>query len=281
MKSILCMALEGILVLTLFGVLGMHSAFASDFFHSHSEPHGYRKGWFWYHDRDVAKVEKEKKAKKKQAQLNQKQLFDPNHLEDPNKQMEEIRKAVKTARNRAVIAPTDENVHQYIQMQNQVAQQAQTFQKVWGEVLLNHPEDNYSIKHPTNAVGVSVSQDIQYAHDDRVIQHFAQTTGLFFFYRSTCPYCQRFAPILRRFVDEYHIPVVAITTDGISLPEFPNSVADQGQSRKFNVTVEPAVFAVNPKTHKAYPVAWGLVSEETLKSNIVNVAKAEGALWKN
>jgi hypothetical protein len=44
------------------------------------------------------------------------------------------------------------------------------------------------------------------------------------------------------------------------------------------VTVEPSLFAVDPYTHRAFPVAYGLISEEELKQHIINIVRQrEGA----
>ncbi len=70
----------------------------------------------------------------------------------------------------------------------------------------------------------------------------------------------------------YGIKVIPITTDGISLPEFPNSFTNQGQAQKFHVTVEPSLFAVNPYTNKAFPITYGLISLTDLKKRILDIA---------
>ncbi|WP_328585588.1 conjugal transfer protein TraF, partial [Legionella bozemanae] len=41
-----------------------------------------------------------------------------------------------------------------------------------------------------------------------------------FIYRSTCPHCHQFAPILRDFASSFHIPVEAYSLDGESLDGF-------------------------------------------------------------
>ena len=55
------------------------------------------------------------------------------------------------------------------------------------------------------------------------------------------------------------------------MPEFPDSKHDSGQAEKFHVTVEPSLYAVDPKSQKAYPVAFGLTSETELQNNIYNI----------
>ena len=56
--------------------------------------------------------------------------------------------------------------------------------------------------------------------------------------------------------------MIPITTDGISLPEFPESHPDQGQALRLKVTVEPALFTADPHTHRIIPVSYELLSED-------------------
>ncbi len=133
--------------------------------------------------------------------------------------------------------------------------------------LLNQHELENTLSHSTNDAHLQAEYD-----QESIIKELAKKNGLFFFYRSTCPYCKRFAPVVKRFAETYGIVVVPITTDGISLPEFPHSYINQRQSERFHVTVEPALFLVNPYTHQAVAIAYGLVSEAELRKNILDVA---------
>ena len=215
----------------------------------------HEKGWHWY---------EEPPAPEKPEQV--------STPTDPTEQMNAVRATVTRALNQAILEPTEENVSTYIALQNQVSHQSGQFANVWQKVLLDQPNLNYSLIHPTNQIGSQIDTDSQHAKEDQAIAKLASETGLFFFYHSTCPYCQRFAPILKDFSTRYGITVIPVTTDGISLPEFPNSKVDAGQARKFNVTVEPALFAVNPYTHRAYPVSYGLLTESDLRKRILDLA---------
>ena len=136
---------------------------------------------------------------------------------------------------------------------------------------MTHPELNYSLDHPTNQVGIQIYQEEESKKKDTAIQVFKKQYGLFFFYKSTCPYCKRFAPILASFALRYGLAIIPITLDGIPLPEFPNTRNDTGQASKFHVSMTPALFAVNPYTQKAFPVAYGLTSETELRDNIYKI----------
>jgi len=224
----------------------------------------YRRGWHWYEEKITTPEESTKEMQEKPE--------NGNNSEDPSEKMKLTRETIQRALDKAVLNPTKENVTEYIKLQNQLSSQASRFQHQWQAALLEHPEEDYSVQHPTNTVGRQVEIEAEKKSEEAVLRELAKNSGLFFFYRSTCPYCRRFAPIVRNFSENYHIPVVAVTTDGVALPEFPDSVPDRGQAARFNVQAEPALFAVNPYTHKAFPIAYGLTSEDEIRRNLLNIA---------
>lgn len=210
-------------------------------------------GWFWFDD----------------PKPSHKTL--PNQIgQTPAQQMDTARAKLKESLDKAILDPTPDNVKAYIALQNQLSEQSNRFANAWQKVVNDNPTLNYSIEHPTNNAALQVYHQTESQKKANIMQRFAERAGLFFFYRSTCPYCQRFAPIVKHFSETYHITVVPITTDGVSLPEFPNSRQDTGQAQQFNVTVEPALYAVDPITQKAFPVAFGLTSESELLDHIYN-----------
>lgn len=241
-------------ILLSISLCGYGFAFETGYFSEHA------KGWHWYHD-----------PKKYQDTMDEEAL-----TQDPIFQMHTIREKVDRALNQAVLHPSKETVRDYIHLQNQVNHQSEKFEKYWKSILLDHPDMDYSIKHPTNNAAKQIEYKEDSSREEKLIRELAQKSGLFFFYRSSCPYCVRFAPIVKDFAETYGITVIPITTDGISLPEFPHSYPDQGQAEKFHVQVEPALFAVNPYTKKAFPVAYGLTSEVDLKRRIVDIATKFG-----
>jgi conjugal transfer pilus assembly protein TraF len=212
-------------------------------------------GWHWYDDPIDEDINENEKVSS-----------------DPTEQMSVVRATIKRALDKAVISPTQDNVKDYISLQNQLMAQSGRFSETWKEILLGNPALDYSLVHPTNNMARQIESDQTNLKEEAAIRTLAKQSGLFFFYHSTCPYCQKFAPILKSFTERHHITVIPITTDGISLPEYPDSFIDKGQKETFHVTVEPALFAVNPYTKQAYPVSYGLMSETDLKKRILEIA---------
>ncbi len=221
---------------------------------SYADENGYfnehAKGWHWYNDPKESDDEN-------------------NNEEDPNAQMNAVRATVQRALNNAVLHPTQENVRNYIVIQNELANHANQFNHSWQAVLLQNPELNYSLLHPTNNLAKQVEYDQHHVAEEKIVRSLAKDYQLYFFYRSTCPYCQRFAPIVKDFGTTYGFNILPISTDGIPLPEFPDSYTDQGEAQIYNVTVEPTLFLVNPSTHKAIRIATGLTSQSEIKKNIM------------
>lgn len=223
----------------------------TDFYTEHSE------GWHWYQD-------PQKLSKQTAKQNNGKAV-------DPVKAMKQLHKMLNAALDRAILFPTDQNVKNYMALQNLVTQRAAVFTAKWKQVLLNDPKLDYSVKHPTSSIGREIYLNQYRQKEDNAIHEFAQHEGLFFFYRGDCPYCHRFAPILKEFSEKYNIRVIPITLGAGFLPEFPNSRVDHGQAALLHVQVYPSLFAVNPKNKKIIPVAYGLMSEQALRQRILNI----------
>jgi conjugal transfer pilus assembly protein TraF len=227
--------------------------FAGDYYSQHAV------GWHWY---DGPKESEKKKIKKPESRPAQ---------SDPNAVVATARQKITTALNKVIAEPTITNLEHYIRLQEQLNDRAEKVSNLWEQVLLKNPQLNYSLTHPTNNVALQVYHEQQSQEKENAIRLFARQSGLFFFYRSTCQYCQRFAPILHSFAKHYGITIIPITLDGVALPEFPQSKTDSGQATKFHVTMTPSLFAVNPTTQKAFPIAYGLTSETELRDNIYKI----------
>lgn len=237
------------ILLVIFWLIILHnkSAIAEIFYVDHAQ------GWHWYNNKEETE--------------------NPAAEENPSKQMSVLKATIQQALDKAVLYPTDENVKNYIALQNKISNQSSNFANIWQKVLLENPDLNYALIHPTNTLAKQVDLDMQRKKEDDAITKLAQESGLFFFYSSSCGYCRKFAPIVKSFAKSYNMAIIPITIDGIALPEFPNSRINQGQATKFKVTVEPSLFAVNPYTQKAYPISQGLISESDLRARILDITQ--------
>lgn len=111
-------------------------------------------------------------------------------------------------------------------------------------------------------------------NQEETLKQLPQKNGFFFFFSSSCPHCQRFSPVLKQVAQHYGFDVVAISMDGGYLPEFPDAVLDEGQSKVFQVSVFPSLFLVNPKGEKAHLVTEGAIGEEELAQRLIKISQS-------
>ncbi len=103
------------------------------------------------------------------------------------------------------------------------------------------------------------------AFSDETVTVYSQNNSpreaFILFYMASCPHCQRFDPVLKAYAVKHHIPVLAYTLDGRSLPSFPQSVLpSQAEMNRFfpnGHPVVPTLFLMNLDQHKIMPVLQG------------------------
>ncbi|MFN7096898.1 MAG: type-F conjugative transfer system pilin assembly protein TraF [Gammaproteobacteria bacterium] len=247
-----------IYIMTAFSLTSMIvAAYAdTDFFDSHAQ------GWHWY------VPEPQDTSIQKNSSPN---VTAVQSSIDPLAQVQAISKAVNEAKAEAVLNPTPENVARYIALQNAVTQNAAKFGQAWQQVIWQNPSLNYSLNHPTSQIAKDAYLDSQRQQDNTTLKQIAGQYGLFFFFAGSCPYCHRFAPIVKDLQTQYGFSVIPVSLDGGGLPQYPSPQRDSGQAAKFAVTRWPALFLVDPAKKQIIPVTYGLISEDELTSRIVTL----------
>ncbi len=227
------------------------------FFDTHAE------GWHWY-------APEPKEEEKKSAPT---PTTNPStsQSDDPLSQMATVTKAVNEAKAEAVLNPTPENVANYIAIQNAVTQNAAKFSQTWQQVIWQNPNLNYSLNHPTSQIAKDAYLDTKRQANTTELKRIANQYGLFFFFAGSCPYCHRFAPIIKDLQTQYGFSVIPISLDGGGLPEYPNPQHDNGQAQKFGVTRWPSLFLVNPDKRQIIPITYGLIGEDELTNRLVTL----------
>lgn len=234
--------------------------FASSLLYAHPKNFylDHAQGWHWYAREDQEAQQKEKNESNPEKEINEK--------------MDRLTREYDTARKLMILNPTEENVKAFIVLEQQLFNRADQVSNAWKRVLLSYPELDYNLVNPGNSLARRIQTEEISKKEEASIRLLAKTSGLFFFYSSRCSYCQGFAPTVKLFADSYQIKIIPVTLDGKSLPSFPESFVDQGQAARFHVKALPALFAVNPKAQKAFPIAYGLISLTDLRRKILEVS---------
>ena len=220
-------------------------------------------GWHWYNE--IYPEDKKEKAEKDGS-------YERNKKESALMQMDLLRQAVREAKARAILYPTVENMRSYLILQNFVTNQAGLFTQIWKKTLLEYPELDYSILHPTqnNAQHIIYAENIR--KEKEAIKSFSEKYGLFFFYRGNEALDKALAPTIKGFSRENNISLIPISVDGKPIDIFATNHINNGQAEKLGIKHFPALILVDPKNQKVIPINYGFISDSGLHRRFLQVA---------
>ena len=164
----------------------------------------------------------------------------------------------------------DERV--FLALQDYWLREATAHGRLNQKTLLYYPQYDYSVTHPTSTMGTQLHDSLRERKRTVAIHQLGKTHGLLFFYRASNAYDQKQIPIVRDFCKTHAMSLIPVSVDGAISPDIPNSRLDHGQAERLGVRYFPALLLVNPKTNKTMPLAFGLTTQDVLKTRLVAVA---------
>jgi len=220
-----------------------------------------QEGWFWY--RDPAPMTR-RPIVKRAVSRQQQALTDFVAMQQ---RLEDLKRV-------AVMNPTNDNLTAYMRYQRWVMDKSARFAERWQRLVWSVPDLDYGVTgRPTNAMAINVFDDQRRDSDADTVRNLAATHGLIFVFRSDCPFCHRFAPILKRFEQAFGMTVLAVSLDGAALPEYPDARPDNGIAARLNPSAVPALYLTAPATRQIEPVGFGLMSLSELVERIATLAR--------
>lgn len=225
-------------------------------------------GWNFYCDK---KQKKQKLENKKQSEI--KESLTKGEI--ATKKIEAIRKKHDELLNIATIEPTEENIKAYIEYNQKILDSSSYFAEVATRAIWQNPEINYSLKRPVNSVGKRTWIDNRNKKQEQTALKLNERYGMFFLYRSDCPYCHAYSPVLKDFSNKYNIKVMAISLNGGKLKDWPETKVDKGQSKLLNIKAVPATILFDKKTSEIIPIGFGALSQEELLNRIYTLTKTK------
>lgn len=248
--------------------IGM-SAFASN---NQESPFIKRKaeGWFWYEDK-----EKNKNNKKDRQQFDQ----EPNQKHKKNMTPTEIinqnKQALEASLHKAILDPSYDNVKHYMQLQKAVVARSEAFSEKWQEVVYKEPTLNEEVNYSTSHSAVPIHYAEQKAKKEQKLREIAGDFCLLYFFKSDCPYCQKFSSLAKSFAEKYGFEILGVSLDGNLVSEFPDAVPDNGVSKKLKINTYPTLVAVNEITEEMIPITYGYTSETDLENTLYFLANVK------
>jgi conjugal transfer pilus assembly protein TraF len=215
-------------------------------------------GWFFYHDRPV---------KKKEDKEGPSTLPAPPGKDDGLLFSGRMRKKGEELLSRALEYPTAANVKAYMEFNKLMLSIADNYAVAWQKVLMQNPGLGTGV--PEGDTDKDIYYQATALKNAELLRALSKRAGLFFFYKSTCPYCERQAGYLAQFLAKYpFFTVKAVSMDGGVLPQFPDTVADNGIAERLGVGTVPALFLAFPPD-RFDRIATGLLNPQGIERSLV------------
>ncbi len=182
--------------------------------------------------------------------------------------LKKLREDAERKRALAIVKPTPENLKSYIVTQEALMDRASVFSDVWRRVIWANPELNYQLRNPSNNAAIQVHDAQRALKETETLAGIVKEWGIFFIFRSDCPYCHRMAPTLKFLSEQYGIVVFPVSLDGGGLPEYPNPSRDNGMAASIGASVVPLMVLGNVKDHRLLPIGSGVLSAQEIVERI-------------
>lgn len=261
--------LMGVLISFMFSLMGGHGSCWAG---TESQGQGWYgqspMGWMWYKWQPLPK----KKVKKDPEDMVSKESNQtspaPSAPPSYTDRMKDVQKQFEELQNKAILEPTLENVQTFQRAQTVMMDHSEGFGKMWMLATLLSSQ-NYREADQPYPMHRKIYREQRDQELDRQIKGMTKVYGLFFVFKKECRYCHDFAPIVRNFIDTYGFDYKAISVDGEPLPEFPDTIADNGTIRILNPEgIYPMLFLVDPNGNQVIPLSRGLVNLDQLRDNL-------------
>lgn len=231
--------------------------------HSYADSYWWERqeeGWFFYKDPPKEEVKEEEVPVPLSSPVSSSPQSSPLFTERMKRWGEELL-------SKAMEEPTIENVKAYMEYNRLMMKLSENFSLAWQKVLMMYPELESSV--PVSDTDKDLYFETVKKRETEILYELSRKAGLFFFYDGQCPYCERQAYYLRRFLIENPFFVVKpVTLDGTVFSNFPETVRDNGISQRLGVTTVPSIFLAFPPD-RFERISTGLVTTSELKRRLI------------
>lgn len=171
------------------------------------------RGWFWYEENEVEpEVEEIAPVPVPVPVPITAQIL------TPSEQLKAQGVALENLMATAILTPTPENYVNYLALSKEIQEQSQNFGRGFSQAIALNPTYDYSLESPNNTQAIVANNEQNNKENNATIATMANETALLFFFRSDCPYCHRFAPIVKKFSEFFGFTVIPISLDNKGLP---------------------------------------------------------------
>lgn len=170
----------------------------------------------------------------------------------------------------AVLNPSRENILAEMAAKKKFMDMSENFANRYQQVTWTTPEFDYTLEHPMRTDTLWANGKDGYDRIQKKFSDAAKQFGLLYVFRSDCPYCKKFAPVLKLFANAHGFSIISVSLDGQGTADFPNPVTDIRVLKRRNALPEavPALYLVDPKQPEAQVLGFGLMNAKDMEQRI-------------
>lgn len=224
------------------------------------------KSWIYYQDPPKPEPKKEKPEPEKKEVV----IVSPSEKMTAKEILKKIGEDYEEKFAIAVLNPSRENILAEMAAKKKFMDMSEKFANSYQQVIWKTPEFDYTLEHPMRTDTLWANGKDGY---DRIQQKFAEAAtryGLLYVFRSDCPYCKKFSPVLKLFANAHGFSIISVSLDGQGTQDFPNPVKDLSLLKRRNALPEvvPALYLIDPKEPQAQALGFGIMNSKDLEERI-------------
>lgn len=191
-----------------------------------------------------------------------------------------LREHLPEFRDAAIDNPNDENVRAYKYLERVALDKATRYASASRRAVIADPLLDGNIRRPISSAGARLADQQARKATESVAHELAQAVGIWYFYRSDCPFCHQQTPILKALAEQFGFAVQAISLDGQALPSgaFPDFKIDGGHAALLELSATPAIALVHPASDTVAKIAEGFTALDDLIKRVLMIAAEQGWL---
>ncbi|WP_435000038.1 conjugal transfer protein TraF (plasmid) [Vibrio scophthalmi] len=180
--------------------------------------------------------------------------------------------------NEAIDDPSPENIKRARYVNRVIMDKSSAFKEAWMQDVINNPYLDETQARPVSRFALSAKSSSVREATKEALSSIASKAGLWFFYRSDCPYCDKQAPIVKLYED-MGFNIAAISLDGKPMPNglFPKFVTDtKNLHKELGVVRVPSLFLVSNDGQMIAPISHGIMTQSNLERIVLIQSKEAG-----
>jgi len=227
------------------------------------QEHGFyddtRHGWFWYEDPLPVRDDSETKSESVEKPPRKLPSLDNYSIDQLwNMYPDDFQELLNVLQKKAVQAPTEQNIMEYLTMQDIARRKALAYTNATMYVTQKYSElFNVNHVYPTAGPGITARVRMQQNEIFQTISRAGNDHALLFFVSPGCGFCAKQAGILAYFKDKYGWQIKTV-----DISRNINAAA------RFNITITPTLLLIKKGQEKYMTVTSGVIALSELERKL-------------